>query len=276
MGNAFALASRTVAIFAVVLGIMAASSPAAAGLVADIRERGTIKVGMSTFVPWAMRDRQGGLIGFEIDVATKLAEDMGVEVEFMPTAWSTIIPALLEERFDVIIGGMSITPERSLKVDFSVPYARSGQQLAASRKLAGGFRTIDDFNQPGVIIACRRGTTSCLTAQDVFPKTELSRFDNDARAVQEVLDGNAHAAVSSEPQPAFWSEANPDDLFVALGGMILAGGEEAFAIRKGDPGALDYFSGWILEHRRNGWLEKRHDYWFKGREAWIGRVAPNQ
>lgn len=60
-----------------------------------INERGTLRVGMSTFVPWAMRDKQGDLIGFEIDVAERLAADSGWKVEFVPTAWDGIIPALL-------------------------------------------------------------------------------------------------------------------------------------------------------------------------------------
>ena len=105
---------KTKAIFALVamFGVAATSLPAVADdLIADIQKRGTLKVGMSTFVPWAMRDKQGDLIGFEIDVATKVAEDMGVEVEFVPTAWSGIIPSLLAKKFDVIIGGMSITHE---------------------------------------------------------------------------------------------------------------------------------------------------------------------
>ncbi|MCG8565802.1 MAG: transporter substrate-binding domain-containing protein, partial [Desulfobacterales bacterium] len=84
-------------------------------VIEKIQKRGVIRVGMSTFVPWAMKDKTGRLIGFEIDVARKLAKDMGVDVEFVPTAWSGIIPALLTGKFDVIIGGMGITPERNLK-----------------------------------------------------------------------------------------------------------------------------------------------------------------
>lgn len=76
----------------------------------QIKERGTLRVGMSTFVPWAMRNKQGELIGFEIDVAKRLAQDSGLKVEFVPTAWDGIIPALLAKKFDVIIGGMSVTP----------------------------------------------------------------------------------------------------------------------------------------------------------------------
>jgi len=51
----------------------------------QVLRRGVLRVGMSTFVPWAMKDKTGKLIGFEIDVATRLAKDMGVKVEFIPT-----------------------------------------------------------------------------------------------------------------------------------------------------------------------------------------------
>jgi polar amino acid transport system substrate-binding protein len=54
-------------------------------VVEQVIQRGILRVGMSTFVPWAMKDKTGKLIGFEIDVATRLAEDMGVNVEFVPT-----------------------------------------------------------------------------------------------------------------------------------------------------------------------------------------------
>ena len=101
------LKSRVIMALVAIFGVAATSLPAVADdLIADIQKRGTLKVGMSTFVPWAMRDKQGDLIGFEIDVATKLAKDMGVEVEFVPTAWSGIIPSLIAKKFDVIIGGM--------------------------------------------------------------------------------------------------------------------------------------------------------------------------
>jgi polar amino acid transport system substrate-binding protein len=80
-------------------------------------------VGLSTFVPWAMRAKSGELIGFEIDVARKLAEDMGVEVEFQPTAFDGIIPALIAKKFDLIITGMALKPKRNLQVNFSRPYA---------------------------------------------------------------------------------------------------------------------------------------------------------
>ena len=72
----------------------------------------------------------------------------------MPTAWSGIIPALIAKKFDVIIGGMSITAKRNLTVNFTIPYAHSGQQMAANKELAGTFSGLDDFNASSVTIAC--------------------------------------------------------------------------------------------------------------------------
>ena len=253
-----------------------AAAPASAGAIEDIVERGTLRVGMSTFVPWAMRDKEGNLIGFEIDVAKKVAEDMEVEIEFVPTAWSGIIPALLAKKFDVIIGGMSITPARNLTVNFTIPYAHSGQQMAANTEMTKGFDSLSDYNSSDVTISCRRGATPCTLAQKIFPKATLRRFDDDAQAFQEVVNGNAHATISSAPKPRFWAEANPDKVYVANNGENLTRGDEAFALRKGDPDALNWFSNWILVNTSNGWLQERHDYWFKDCSAWKDMVELKQ
>ena len=245
----------------------------AASVVEDIVKRGTLKVGMSTFVPWAMRDKEGNLIGFEIDVATKVAEDMGVKVEFVPTAWSGIIPALIAKKFDIIIGGMSITPQRNITVNFTSPYAHSGQQMAANVALAGDFKTMADFNSTDVTITCRRGATPCNAAQKLFPKATLRRFDDDAQAFQEVANGNAHATISSAPKPRFWSDAYPDKIYLPFGGENLTEGNEGFALRKGDSDALNFFGNWIQNNTSNGWIKERHDYWFKDQSGWKDLVA---
>ena len=268
----------TIAAAALALGaVVAPVAPASAqDLLETVQQRGKLMVGMSTFVPWAMRGKDGGLMGFEIDVATKLAEDMGVDVEFVPTAWSGIIPALLAGNFDIIIGGMSITPARNLTVNFTMPYANSGQNMAANIELAGDFTTIEEFNQTSVNLTCRRGVVGCTILEETFPRANILQFDDDAQAFQEVLNGNAHAVISSAPKPAFWSEANPDKIELAFEGDMLATGNEGFALRKGDPDALNFFSNWILVQQSNGWLQERNDYWFKGQTAWIDQVEITQ
>jgi polar amino acid transport system substrate-binding protein len=159
----------------------------------QVQQRGVLRVGMSTFVPWAMKDKQGNLIGFEIDVAKRLAQDMGVKVEFVPTNWSGILPALLTGKFDIIIGGMGITSERNLKVNFSTPYDYTGMSIVANKKLAKGLKSLEDFNKPNVTIAARIGTTAAAAAKKFAPKAKLKLFDNESQAVQELLNGRVHA-----------------------------------------------------------------------------------
>ena len=145
--------------------------------------------------------------------------------------------------------------------------------MAANTELAGSFTSLDDYNAANVTIACRRGATPCNVAEKRFPKASIRRFDDDAQAFQEVVNGNAHAMISSAPKPRFWSDAHPDKVFVANNGENLSRGDEAFALRKGDADAINFFSNWILVNTSNGWLQQTHDYWFKDQSAWKDMVA---
>ena len=90
--------------------LLTATAAASADALDEILERKTIRVGVSEFVPWTVRTETGELIGFEIDIANKIAEDMGVEAEFKVYEWDAIIPALEAGEIDVIAGGMP-TPD---------------------------------------------------------------------------------------------------------------------------------------------------------------------
>jgi len=236
----------------------------------QVLRRGVLRVGMSTFVPWAMRDKRGKLIGFEIDVATRLSEDMGVEATFVPTKWAGIIPALLTGKFDVIIGGMGILPKRNLKVNFSVPYDYTGMSMVANRDLAAGFHTLEDFNNPDVVLSVRLGATPVDAAKKHMPKAQLRMFDDESQAVQEVLNGKAHAMVSSAPLPAFQALKYPKKLFLPIEGTFTKE-PIGFAVRKSDFDTLNFFNNWITFVTAKGWLKERKHYWFETTE-WESRV----
>jgi polar amino acid transport system substrate-binding protein len=233
-----------------------------------IAKRGVIKVGMDVFVPWAMKDKKGELIGFEIDIAKKLAEDMGVKIEFVPTKWSGIIPALITGKFDVLIGGMTITTQRNLKINFTRPYYYTEQGLMAHKKKAAGFK-VSDFNSPGVTIAARLGSTAAVAAKQQFPKAKLRLFDDEPAAVQELRNGNVHAMVSAQPLPSSTALEYPDTIMVYNEVMML----EAIGIgvRKGDSDTLNLINNWIEINRNNGWIQGRYAYWFKSKD-WKGLI----
>ena len=238
-----------------------------------ILERGAINIGLSAFVPWAMRDKNGDLIGFEIDVARKVAEDMGVEINFVPTAWDGIIPALLAGKFDIIISGMSVTIKRNLTVNFTRPYARTGYIVIANSTLAEekGIAGLEDLNREDITIASRRGSTGAVAMERHFPKARKIYFDDDILSVQEVANGKIEASSSTPPKAAFEIERRGDVIRI-VSNEQLSPTREAFALRKGDPDALNFFSNWIQENEASGWLAERRAFWFSGRE-WADQIA---
>jgi len=264
------LALTAIAVAAVMAPVASKAQDARAALSAtsaieDIKKRGALRVGLSTFVPWAFRSKSGDLIGYEVDVAKKLAEDMGVKVELVPTAWDGIIPALIAGQFDFIIGGMTITPARNLTVNFTSPYSATGVDVVANKKMAGEFKTISDFNKPNVTLSARRGTSAATTAQRLFPNATLRLFDDDAPALLEVTNDRAHAWVSTVPKPAFAALDNPNALFRPFA-EPLVGQADAMAVRKGDPDSLNFLNNWIQNRTIDGWLAERQAYWFKARD----------
>jgi polar amino acid transport system substrate-binding protein len=240
-------------------------------VIEEVQDRGTLRVALGLFEPWSACDADGELIGFEIDVATKVAEDMGVEIEFARTNWNYIIPALIAEEFDVIISGMTILPSRNLKVNFTAPYNSSGVYLVANTEKAADLDTLADFNSPDIMLATRRGASSINFLENAFPEAMLLLFDTDNEVLQAVVDGEAHAAAAFATTRTTWVEAHPETLHLPFEEPF-ASEIGAMAVRKGDLDALNFFNGWIAINTANGWLEQRSQYWFETRE-WEELVA---
>jgi len=234
-------------------------------VIEQVQKRGVLRVGMSTFVPWAMKDKTGNLIGFEIDVAKRLAKDTGVEVDFVPTKWSGIIPALITGKFDVIIGGMGIIPSRNLKVNFSIPYDYTGMSIVAHKTIAAGFSRLEDFNSSSVVIAARLGSTAVTAAKKYMPKATLRLFDDESQAYQELVNGKVHAVVGSAPTPEFQAIKYPNKLFIPLD-KTFTREPIGFAVKKGDFDTLNYLDNWIRYVESEGWLTDRKNYWFRSKD----------
>ena len=237
----------------------------------EVQDRGTLRVGVGLFEPWTICSADGGLIGFEIDIARKVAEDIGVEVELVRPNWSYVIPSLIAEEFDVIISGMTILPERNLKVNFTSPYNSIGVYLVANTAQTADLETLADFNSSGVTIAARRGFAIIPVIERLFPQAGLLLFDTDSEVLRAVVAGEAHAAVTYTGTRTTWIEAHPDTLHLPLEEPF-ASEVTAIAVRKGDLDTLNFFNGWIAVRKADGWLEQRRQHWFEGSE-WADQVA---
>jgi len=137
--------------------------------------------------------------------------------------------------------------------------------LVAHKKVAAGFKKLGDFNNPGVSIAARTGTTAAAAAKQWMPKAKLRLFDDESQAIQELLLGRIHAVVASAPLPAFQAIANPDRLFLPLKEDFTRE-PIGFAVRKGDPDTLNFLDNWIRVTEAEGWFKERKRYWFESKD----------
>ncbi len=240
-------------------------------VIEKIQTRETLKVGIGLFEPWSMCNTDGELIGFEIDIAEKIAEDMEVDLELRRTYWPDIIPDLIDEEFDVIISGMTITPTRNLRVNFTSPTAESGLWVVANKTKLQDVTELEDLNTPSVVVAAREGATSQIFVETSLPLARVLLFDTEDDLLGAVLRGDAHASVVYGPTPARWIEENPTVLYRPFE-ELFSRGPEAIGLRKGDPDGLNFFNSWIAVHRASGWLGERRQYWFETSE-WAAQVA---
>lgn len=101
-----------------------ASSAASGDLFEEIRARGSIVVAMEgTWAPWTYHDENDTLVGFDVEVAQGIAQRIGVEAEFVEGEWDGLLAGLEAGRYDIMVNGVDVTPERSEKYGFSTPYA---------------------------------------------------------------------------------------------------------------------------------------------------------
>ncbi|HAS90315.1 MAG TPA: amino acid ABC transporter substrate-binding protein [Desulfovibrio sp.] len=244
-----------------------------------ILKRKTLKVGFSIFEPWVMKDQDGQYVGFEIDVAKRLASDMGVQVEFVPTEWDAIISALVSHKFDIIISGMNMTPERILRVNFSDPYEFNSMSIVANKNMETGKMSradynnarvggpahlfaLEDFNSPKIRIGVRLGTTAENAVKNYTPEAEAVVFKNEQESIDALLNGDISCLMLSQPLPRMLAQKYPKKLYLPMKSGF-AREPSGFAVRKGDYDFLTYLNNWIRICNSNGWFRARYHHWFK-------------
>ncbi len=238
--------------------------------IATIKRRGILRLGVAPTMPWVMRDRDGELMGFSIDLGRKLAEEMGVELEIVPTSWPHIVGDLMDGHFDVIASGLWITPARALMVNYTQATSKGAVSLVAGRATAGTFTRAEDFNRPEVSLVVNQGTGMEELAARRFPRARLIRVDINDEPLAPVLEGKAHAAIVMSPAVRVMVQASGNALFLPEGGELEAA-SAALAVRKGDPDLLNFLDAWLTYHKETGWLTERYDYWFMSTD-WTTRL----
>ena len=264
--------SRLVALAAaLVCGTAAAAvDPAGSPTLKQVLARGELRVGLEVgYMPFEMVDKSGAIIGFDIDLARLMARKLGVKLNVVNQGWDGIIPALLTGKFDVTLGGMTITPERAKSVDFSDPYLTIGQTVLLNRKLAATITNYKQLDDPKYRVLSKLGTTGEIAARKHFTRAQIRTFEHQAEAAIEVRNGRADAFVYDLPFNVVMAAQFPDSL-VHLD-KPFTHEDLGWAIRKNDPVLLAWLNEFLAGIRQDGTHQALYRKWFES-SAWLPNV----
>lgn len=236
----------------------------------DILKSGKLRIGVAEFVPWTMPAKRGGHMGHDIDVAYKIARDMGVRAEFEVYEWKDIIPALEAGEVHMIAGGIAVTPQRALRITFTDTIALSGAGMATNTHMTRDIENLEQLNHPDYVIATITNTFSEGVARSIFDKAEIHSHTNKDDAEKEILEGRAHAYISALPAVQFLAANNSDAIDLPLN-EPLVGWAEAMAVRKGEQQLLNFLNAWVTAHSADHWLDTTREYWFESTD-WMEDV----
>jgi cyclohexadienyl dehydratase len=164
----------------------------------EILSSGVLKVGTTgDWNPMSMRNvATNSYEGYDIDVMTELAADLGVELEFVPTDWKTLVAGVTSGQYH-ITGSASVSPARAKAAGYSISYFSLATVPLTLKKNADRFGSWEDLNAADVSVAATLGTTQETQVKQYFPDAVHRIVEAPARDFQEVLSGRADANITS-------------------------------------------------------------------------------
>lgn len=205
----------------------------------------------SSFKPFSYTDADGKLIGYEVELVDALCAQMKADCELISQDWDGLIPGLNAQKFDAVIAGMSITPERKEVVEFTDPYFHTGIILIGKK---GDDITVNELN--GQPIASQRSTVASQYLQDEHPNADIKLYDTQDNAYLDLTSGRVRAMMSDKVTGIDWlkTEAGQD---YEIKGQEISTDQDAMGIafRKGDP-LVAKFNAALSDIKANGTYDK--------------------
>lgn len=268
--------TRMLAIHALILALLAGCSPAATGqssspVLGRIQAKGELVVGTAASMPpLNMRTKTGEIIGLEVDLARAMAESMKVKLKLAPMPFADLLPALEAGHVDVVLSGITMTPERNMKVAFVGPYFVSGKSFLAKVATLSSDKGSADLNSPSMRLAALRASTSQTFVEQIMPKATLVLTKDYDEAINLVLQDKVEAMIADFPACIFAVYRYPDKGLYALL-TPLSYEPIGIALPGNDPLLVNWAQNWLREQDTTGSLERTRDRWFKD-ASWLGRL----
>ena len=187
-----------------------ATAPAAASRLDDILARGVLRVGTTgDYKPFSYRVGNGEFIGLDIALAADLAKSLGVTLQLVPTTWGALMSDLGDDRFDLAMGGVSVSLERQKKAWFSLPYLRDGKTPIARCEDARKYQTLADIDRPDVRLIVNPGGTNERFARAQAPHATLTVFPDNVAIFDRIAAGEADVMITDAIEARLQQRLHP-------------------------------------------------------------------
>jgi len=246
---------------AAVFFCMFAAQAHAQSALQEILNTGTLKVGTTgDWNPMTMRDpATNSYTGYDIDVMTELANDLGVEVEFVPTDWKTLVSGVTSGKYHMT-GSASISPSRAKAAGYSSSYFSLATVPLILAEDADRFKDWDDLNMGDVVVAATLGTTQEKQVKQFFPDAQHQIVEAPARDFQEVLAGRADAHITSNVEANKLVAKYPQMMIVPVSAPK-APTPIAMLLPQADQVWINYVNTWIALKQERGFFDMLGEKW---------------
>jgi len=198
---------------ALALGLIALASSAQAqtSRLDEIIARGTLRVGSTgDYKPFTYLDKaKNEFSGFDIDFAESLGKALGVKVEFVQTSWPNLMKDFEANKFDVAMGGISVTLDRQKKAFFSEPYLREGKTPIALCQNKDKFQTLEQINKPGVRVITNPGGTNEKFARANAASADIKVHNDNTTIFDEIVKGDADLMMTDSSETLYQQKLKP-------------------------------------------------------------------
>lgn len=227
----------------------------------EILNDGVLKVGTTgDWNPMTMKDpATNTYTGYDIDVMTELAKDLGVEVEFVATDWKTLVNGVVSGKYHMT-GSASISPARAKVAGYSNSYFSLATVPLTLSKNLDKFKDWEDLNQPSVTVAATLGTTQEKQVKQFFPNAKHQIVEAPARDFQEVLAGRADAHITSNVE-ANKLVAKYSQMAIVPVSAPKAPTPIAMLLPQDDQVWINYVNTWIALKTERGFFEMLGKKW---------------
>ncbi|MGB3179464.1 MAG: transporter substrate-binding domain-containing protein [Albidovulum sp.] len=247
------------------IGLFVVAVPAVAqSALRDILDNGVLKVGTTgDWNPMTMKNPDtNSYTGYDIDVMTALAADLGVEVEFVPADWKTLVSGVTADKYH-LTGSASISPARAKAAGYSQSYFSLATVPLINKKDADKFKDWGDLDNAGVVVAATLGTTQEKQVKEFFPNAEHKIVEAPARDFQEVLAGRAQAHITSNVEANKLIAQYPELMIVPVSAPR-ARTPIAMLLPQDDQVWINYVNTWISLKQEAGFFEELGAKWNLG------------